>query len=165
LATLAYIIIHVHPLFFVGAVALENLYPATHHHFVNTEFQCSGLESNITNCTQNTDEAASCPSFGIASVTCHCKYNFAQSYFPQIESVRASINILQLEHYPMHPALTVRYDSAMVISQERAGWRSASTMPGALCVMMDGIIQMLPLSAGSWDTIQLVRIPCTVVKH
>jgi len=62
----------------------------------------------------------------------------------------------------MHPALTVRYDSAMVTSQERVGWRSASTMPGVQCVMMDGMMQMLPLSAGSWATIQLVRMPCTV---
>ena len=84
---------------------------------------------------------------------------------PQIESVHTSINILQLDHYPMHPALMAQYDSAMVTSQERVGWRSASAMPGALCVMMDGIIQMLPLSAGSWATIQLVRIPCTVVKY
>jgi len=43
----------------------------------------------------------------------------------------------------MHPAMMEQYDFAMGISQERAGWRSASTMPGALCVMMDGTMQML----------------------
>ena len=42
----------------------------------------------------------------------------------------------------MHPALMEHYDSAMGISQERAGWRSASTMPGALSVMMGGTMQM-----------------------
>ena len=62
----------------------------------------------------------------------------------------------------MHPALTVQYDSAMVTSQERVGWRSASAMPGVQCVMMDGMMQMLPLSAGSWATIRSVRMPCTV---
>ena len=56
----------------------------------------------------------------------------------------------------MHPALMVECDSGMAISQERAGWRSASTMPGALSVMMDGTMQMLQWSAGNWATTQLV---------
>ena len=43
----------------------------------------------------------------------------------------------------MRPALMEQYDSAMGISQEKAGWRSVSTMPGALSVMMGGTIQML----------------------
>ena len=62
----------------------------------------------------------------------------------------------QLESYLMHPALMEQYDSTMDTSQKRAGWRSASTMPGALCVMMDGTTQMLQLSAGNWGTTRLV---------
>ena len=56
----------------------------------------------------------------------------------------------------MHPVLMVQCDSAMAISQEKAGWRSASTMLGALSVMMDGTLQMLQLYAGSWATTQMV---------
>ena len=67
-----------------------------------------------------------------------------------------SLNALQLEPSAKHPALMVRYDSATAISQEKAGWKSASTMPGALFVMMDGMMQMLQWSAESWAITQLV---------
>ena len=135
-----------------GAVALENLFPYTNHRFVNSEFRCSGLESNITDCTQNIDEASSCLSLGVASVTCYCKNTLHGRIFPtpaysDIYSVHTSIP--QMEHSPTHPALMVRYDSATGTSKERAGWRSASTMPGALCVTMDGTMRMLQWSAGS----------------
>ena len=43
----------------------------------------------------------------------------------------------------MHLALTVQYDSETGIFQVKAGWRSASTMPGELCVMTVGTMQML----------------------
>ena len=56
---------------------------------------------------------------------------------------------LQLEFSAMHPALMVHCDSVMATSQEREGWRSASTMPGAQSVTMDGTIQMLQWSADS----------------
>ena len=120
----------------------ERLYPSSNHRFVNTEINCTGLEPNITDCIQNLDEAYSCLSFGIASVSCHSKFTtrafppseFSNPYLPQH---------LQLGLLPMHPALMVECDSAMATSQERAGWRSVSTMPGALSVMMDGTMQML----------------------
>jgi len=56
--------------FGTGAVARENNYPSLYpnHPFVSTELQCSGLESNITNCTQNLNETLSCLSSGVASV-------------------------------------------------------------------------------------------------
>ena len=59
---------------FTGAVALENIHPSTNHHFVNTEVNCTGLEANITDCIQDLDEAYSCLSFGIASVSCYGKF-------------------------------------------------------------------------------------------
>ena len=40
----------------------------------------------------------------------------------------------------MYPVLMVQCDSAMATFQEKAGWRSVSTMPGAQSVMMDGTI-------------------------
>ena len=48
------------------------LYPA--HLFVNITPQCSGLESNITNCTQTLNKAASCPADRTVSVSCHSKF-------------------------------------------------------------------------------------------
>ena len=56
----------------------------------------------------------------------------------------------------MHPALMEQFDSGMGISQERAGWKSASTMSGVQCVTMDGTMQMLQQSADCWGTIQQV---------
>ena len=55
---------------------MVNLFPVLDptHLFVNITPQCSGLESNITNCTQTLNKAASCPSNGIASVSCHGKF-------------------------------------------------------------------------------------------
>ena len=43
----------------------------------------------------------------------------------------------------MHPALMVLCNLAMATTQAKAGWRSVSTMPGVLSVMMDGTMQML----------------------
>ena len=65
-----------------GAVAHKSTYQATFHRFVNAELNCSGLESNITKCMQNTDEAFSCLSFGIASISCYGKFtsNFCYAY-------------------------------------------------------------------------------------
>ena len=59
---------------FTGAVALKNIYLSSNHRFVNTEVNCSGLESNIADCIQNLDIAYSCLSFEIASVSCHGKF-------------------------------------------------------------------------------------------
>ena len=56
----------------------------------------------------------------------------------------------------MHPVLMVQCDSAMATLQAKAGWRSVSTMPGALSVMMDGMMQMLQWSAETWAITQLV---------
>ena len=53
------------------------------------------------------------------------------------------IFISQLEFFPMHLALMVQYDSEMGIFWGKAGWRSVSTMPGVLCVMMVGTMQTL----------------------
>ena len=66
-----------------GAVAFENVHPPLTNRLVNTELQCSGLESNITTCIQNLDKAYSCLPFGIASVTCHSKFigYFSALYF------------------------------------------------------------------------------------
>ena len=63
-----------------GAVALENIYQASVHRFVNTEVNCSGLEPKITDCIQNLDEAYSCLSLGIASVSCH-SMSYNSNYF------------------------------------------------------------------------------------
>jgi len=43
----------------------------------------------------------------------------------------------------MHLALMVQYASKMGLFQEKEGWRSVSTVPGGLCVMMVGTMQML----------------------
>ena len=59
---------------YTGAVALKSTYQAPSHRFINAELKCSGLESNITNCIQNMDEAYSCLSFGIASISCYGKF-------------------------------------------------------------------------------------------
>ena len=59
---------------FTGAVALESTYPSSSHRFVNAELNCSGLESKITSCIQNMDDAYSCLSFGIASISCYGKF-------------------------------------------------------------------------------------------
>ena len=66
------------------------------------------------------------------------------------------INALQLGPSAMHLAWMVHCGSAMAASPEKAEWRSASTMPGAQSVMMDGMMLMLQLSAGSWAITQLV---------
>ena len=75
LLSLSVIVWHIPHLYlmFSGAVALENIHPFSKHRFINAEVSCTGLESNITNCIQDLDEAYSCLSFGIASVTCHSK--------------------------------------------------------------------------------------------
>ena len=59
----------------LGAIALKNLIPIldSTHQYVSITPQCSGLESNITNCTQTFNEVASCPSNGIGSVSCYGK--------------------------------------------------------------------------------------------
>jgi len=130
-------------LFCTGAVALKNWYQSSTRHFVNTELQCSGLESNITTCAEDLDEAYSCLSFGIASVSCHCE--FYSNFYCLLSSKYTALYIdnTQLESSLMHLALMEQYDSPMGTSLKRAGWRSASTMPGVLCVMMDGTMQML----------------------
>ena len=53
---------------------MESIHPSLNHRFVNAEFNCSGLESNITDCIQNLDETYSCQSFGITSISCHGKF-------------------------------------------------------------------------------------------
>lgn len=64
---------YINCLHFTGAVALESTNPSSSHRFVNAELKCSGLESKITSCIQNLDEAYSCLSFGIASISCYGK--------------------------------------------------------------------------------------------
>ena len=68
---------------FTGAVALENIYPSSTHRLLNAKINCSGLESKITNCIQNLDEAYSCLSFGIASVSCY-SMSCNSDYFLQL---------------------------------------------------------------------------------
>ena len=128
--------------FSTGAVTLRKYRSFTMAtYFVNAELQCTGLESRITDCIQGLFvNAYSCLSFGIASVSCYGM--FASTFFLKFQS-HTSFNIWQLELSQMHPALMVHCDSVMATSQEKAGWRSASTMPGALSVMMDGTMQML----------------------
>ena len=81
------------PLKYTGAVALENVYPSSNHRFINTEVNCSGLELKITNCIQNLDEAYSCLSFGIASVSCHSMFCNCK-YFFQLKAIPSSYFIL-----------------------------------------------------------------------
>ena len=128
----------------LGAIALKNLFSslASTHQYVSIMPQCSGLESNITNCTQTLSEAASCPSNGIASVSCYGKLTL----LGLIRSIPLIVLVFQFEQwelFPMHPALMEQYDSAMGILREKAGWRCASTMPGAQSVMMNGTMLML----------------------
>jgi len=127
----------------LGAIALKNLIPIldSTHRYVSITPQCSGLESNITNCTQTLNEVASCPSDGIGSVSCYGKLTLLD-LIRSVPLILVVFKFEQWELFPMHPALMEQYDSAMGISQERAGWRSASTMPGALSVMMGGTMQM-----------------------
>ena len=40
----------------------------------------------------------------------------------------------------------------MVLRSVRVVWRSVYLAAGALCVMMDGITEMLELYVGNWDT-------------
>ena len=75
---------------FTGAVALENIYPSSTHRLLNTEINCSGLESKITNCIQNLDEAYSCLSFGIASVSCY-SMSCNSDYFLQLVTMLSSL--------------------------------------------------------------------------
>ena len=131
--------------FVTGAVSQENMYPILYpnHRFVKTELQCSGMESNITNCTQNLNETFSCLPSGVASVSCYCEFSSVPSHWWCMKRCFSSYFHLQLEIFPMHLALMVQYDSKMGLFRGKAGWRSVSTMPGGLCVMMVGTMQML----------------------
>ena len=128
----------------LGAIALENLFPilASTHQYISITPQCSGLESNITNCIQTLNKAASCPTNGIASVSCYGKLTLLGLIRP-VPLIMVVFQFEQWELFPMHPALMEQYDSAMGILREKAGWRCASTMPGALSVMMGGTMLML----------------------
>ena len=46
----------------------------------------------------------------------------------------------------------------MVLTTGLAVWKSVTTMSGEQCVMISGAHLMLPLFAGSWDSLPLVFI-------
>ena len=58
---------------------------------------------------------------------------------------------VQMRTPPLMPALMVLFDWKVVVTHWRAEWKSASTEPGAQCVIMDSAVRMQQWSATSWD--------------
>ena len=69
---------------------------------------------------------------------------------PTKSSLYVILNVIQC-------VLRILSDCKVVLIAWLDAWRSATIMSGALCAMISGITMMLPLSAGSLDSVQLVN--------